>query len=59
MALQAEEKVLFVIPFTVNVHGEPSEAKDLLFFSVSKKLHIPRAYTAIRNEMVRVFRLPV
>jgi hypothetical protein len=37
MALQLAAKVLFVIPFTVNVHGEPSEAMDLLFFSASTK----------------------
>ena len=47
---------LFVIPFTVNVHGEPSKARDLLSISPSKKQQIPRANTALRNEMVRVSR---
>ncbi len=45
-AVQVAEKVLFVIP---------SEARDLLFFSASKKQQIPRANTALRNDMVRVF----
>jgi len=49
-AQQAAEKVLFVIP---------SEARDLLFFSTSKKKQIPRANTALRNDMVRVFPQPV
>jgi hypothetical protein len=45
-AEQAAEKVIFVIP---------SEARDLLFFSASKKQQIPRANSALRNDMVRVF----
>ena len=49
-ASQAAEKVLFVIP---------SEARDLLFFSASKKQQIPRANPALRNDMVRVFSQPV
>jgi hypothetical protein len=49
-AEQAAEKVLFVIP---------SEARDLLFFSASKKQQIPRANPALRNDMVRVFPWPV
>jgi hypothetical protein len=49
-ALQVAEKVLFVIP---------SEARDLLFFSTSKKQQIPRAKTALRNDKVRVFPQPV
>jgi hypothetical protein len=49
------QKVFFVIPFTVNVHGEPSEARDLLFCSGSKKQQIPRANPALRNGIVRVF----
>ncbi len=53
------KKDFFVIPFTVNVHGEPSEARDLLFFSASKKQQIPRANPALRNDMVRLFPQPV
>jgi len=49
-AEQPVEKVLFVIP---------SEARDLLFFSASKKQQIPRANPALRNDMVRVFPQPV
>jgi len=49
-AKQAAEKVRFVIP---------SEARDLLFFSASKKKQIPRANSALRNDMVRVFPQPV
>ena len=37
----------------------PSEARDLLFFSASKKQQIPRANPALRNDMVRVFPQPV
>jgi len=37
------------------VHGEPSEARDLLFFWASKKQQIPRAKPALRNDRVRVF----
>jgi hypothetical protein len=40
-AEQAAEKVLFVFP---------SEARDLLFFSTSKKKQIPRANPARRND---------
>jgi hypothetical protein len=47
---QAAEKVLFVIP---------SKARDLLFFSASKKQQIPRANAALRNDNVRVFPQPV
>jgi|SRR5450631_3399405 hypothetical protein len=43
-------KVLFVIP---------SEARDLLFFSASKKQQIPQANPAFRNDMARVFPQPV
>ena len=50
MAKHVAEKVLFVIP---------SKARDLLFFSASKKQQIPRANTAPRNDMVRVFLQPV
>jgi hypothetical protein len=39
-ASQAAEKVLFVIP---------NEARDLLFFSITKKKQIPRANPALRN----------
>jgi hypothetical protein len=46
----AEKVVYFVIPFTVNVHGEPSEARDLLFCTASKKQQIPRANPALRND---------
>jgi hypothetical protein len=49
-ASQAAEKVLFVIP---------SEARDLLFFSASKKQQISRANSALRNDMMRVFPQPV
>jgi hypothetical protein len=49
-ASQAKEKSVFVIP---------SEARDLLFFSASKKQQIPRANTALRNDKVRVFSQPV
>jgi hypothetical protein len=59
VAKQAAEKALFVIPFTVNAHGEPSEARDLLFFSASKKQQIPQANTALRNDMVGVFPHPL
>jgi hypothetical protein len=47
---QAVEEALFVIP---------SEARDLLFFSASKKQQIPRANPALRNDRVRVFPQPV
>jgi hypothetical protein len=40
-AEQAAEKVPFVIP---------SEARDLLFFSTSKKKQIPRANPTLRND---------
>jgi hypothetical protein len=43
---QGSVKLLFVIP---------SEARDLLFFSISKKQQIPRANPARRNDMARVF----
>jgi hypothetical protein len=43
------EKVLFVIP---------SEARDLLFSSASKKQQIPWANPALRNDMVRIFPQP-
>jgi len=33
----------------------PSEARDLLFLSGSKKQQIPRAHPALRNDIVRVF----
>jgi hypothetical protein len=49
-AEQAAGKGLFVIP---------SEARDLFFFSASKKQQIPRANLAFRNDMVRVFPQPV
>jgi hypothetical protein len=49
-AEQAAGKGLFVIP---------SEARDLFFFSASKKQQIPRANLALRNDMVRVFPQPV
>jgi hypothetical protein len=42
----------------VNVHGEPSKARDLLFFSASKKQQIPRANPALRNDMAVVFPQP-
>jgi hypothetical protein len=45
-ASEVAEKARFVIP---------SEARDLLFFSASKKQQIPRAKPALRNDMVRVF----
>jgi hypothetical protein len=41
---QAGEKVVFVIP---------SEARDLLFLSTSKRQQIPRAYNAHRNDKLR------
>jgi len=50
MTPQAAEKILFVIP---------REARDLLFFSASKKQQIPRANPALRNDTVRVFPQPV
>jgi hypothetical protein len=56
---QAAEKVLFVIPFTVSVQDEPNEARDLLFFSASKKQQIPRANPALRNDIVRFSPQPV
>jgi len=46
----AEKVVYFVIP---------SEARDLLFCSAPKKQQIPRANTALRNDMVRVYPQPV
>ncbi len=49
-AKQAAEKVLFVIP---------SKARDLLFFSASKKQQILGANTALRNDKVGVFPQPV
>jgi len=49
-AEQAAEKVLIVIP---------SEARDLFFFSASKKQQIPRANPALRNDIARVFPQPV
>jgi len=49
-ASQAAKKVQFVIP---------SEARDLLFFSGSKKQQIPRANPALRNDMAGVFPQPV
>jgi hypothetical protein len=49
-ASQAAEKVLLVIP---------SEARDLLFFSISKKQQIPRANPALRNDMAWVFPQPI
>jgi len=48
-AEQVAEKVLRVIP---------SEARDLLFYSASKKQQIPRANPALRNDKVRVFPQP-
>jgi len=49
-ASEAAERVLIVIP---------SEARDLLFFSASKKQQIPRANHALRNDMMRIFPHPV
>jgi hypothetical protein len=49
-ASQAAKKVLFVIP---------SGARDLLFFSTSKKQQIPWANTALWNDMLRVFPQPL
>jgi len=46
------KKYFFVIPFTENVLGEPREARDLLFFSASKKQQFPRANSALRNDML-------
>jgi hypothetical protein len=49
-ASEAAEKVIFVIP---------SEARDLLFSSASRKQPIPRATPALRNDMIRVFPQPI
>jgi hypothetical protein len=49
-ASDAAGKVLFVIP---------SEARDLIFLATLKKQQIPRANTALRNDMLRVFPQPL
>src|ERR1035438_7616113 len=47
---QAAEKIFWV---------NPSEARDLLLLSASKKQQIPRANPALRNDMAGVFPQPV
>ncbi len=52
---RGEERVFFVIPFTVN----RAKRGDLLFLSGFKKQQIPRANSALQNDMAGVFPQPV